>query len=456
MTFFNLKRPDETADFARATRKGLGSDRGLYHPTSIPTVDAERVLAAPRFERYRMLLGPLTSPAFTDTELDGMIREAFPFEAKVRPVGGVFALELFHGPTLAFKDFGARWMARCLSRLRGDGPMTILTATSGDTGAAVAHAFLDVPGIRVVVLYPEGRISRAQEQLFCTLGRNIETIAVDGSFDDCQAMVKAAFDAEGLRERLGLNSANSINVSRLVAQVLYYWDLAAALRGPGAAAEMNAAKASGAAAADAALDGGKASAAGAGAGRDGGLVVSVPSGNFGDLTAGLIAKAMGAPIARFVAATNLNDTVPRYLENGRWEPAPTVATASNAMDVSQPSNWPRAERIISDYGWELSGESVDEADTVGAMRALDSAGYVGEPHGAVAYEALRRSLRPSEVGAFLCTAHPAKFAGPVEAALGRKLEIPPAIADAMGRKNLSVRMKASSEALAEYLKGGRG
>jgi threonine synthase len=418
MKYFNLKHPEERASFSEATTRGLGTDRGLFHPESIPRVDASALLSMPRFERYNALLAPFMSPDFTKAHINAMIKAAFTFEAQVVRVGEAFALELFHGPTLAFKDFGARWMAQCLSRIRGDAPMTILTATSGDTGAAVAHALRGAPGIRVVILYPKGKISQAQEQLFCTLGGNIETIAVHGSFDDCQALVKSAFDTEELRSGLGLNSANSINVSRLVAQILYYWDLVAALRATG---------------------------------EFGDLVVSVPSGNFGDLTAGLIAKAMGAPISRFIAATNANDTVPRYVANGRWEPNPTVSTASNAMDVSQPNNWPRTERLLVDNDWKLEAVSVDEAATVTSIKRMDAMGYIGEPHGAVAYEALRQSLRPGETGAFLCTAHPAKFADSVEAALGRKITIPQTIVEALDRKNLSVEMTVDSEALKRYL-----
>ncbi|MBN2874881.1 MAG: threonine synthase [Spirochaetales bacterium] len=420
MEFYNLKEPEERVGFAQATLRGLGSGRGLYHPVSIPAVEPAALMAANRFDRYLAILEPLMAPDYSAAQLGQMVREAFTFEPRVVPVGDAYALELFHGPTLAFKDFGARWMARCLSAIRGDKPVTILTATSGDTGAAVAHAFKDIAGIRVVVLYPKGRISRPQEQLFCTLGGNIQTIAVRGTFDDCQTLVKAAFDDAELVSALGLNSANSINVSRLAAQVLYYWDLAAAT-----------AEALGSA--------------------GGGLVVSVPSGNFGDLTAGLIAKAMGAPIARFIAATNVNDTVPRYVATGRWEPAATVATSSNAMDVSQPSNWPRTERILLDYGWTLDAVSVDEAATVASIRAMDAYGYTGEPHGAVAYEALRRSLRPGETGAFLCTAHPAKFASSVEAALGRTLAVPPAIAESLDKPNLSVDMDVDDEALRRFL-----
>ncbi len=418
MEFFNLKHPEERISFADAARRGLGSDQGLFYPTAIPLLDQAALLDLPRLERAVAVLRPYLDPDCAERDIAGMVHAAFSFEAPVVQVGDTLALELFHGPTLAFKDFGARFMAQCLARFRGGKTMTILTATSGDTGAAVASAFLNVAGIRVVVLYPRGRISRAQEQLFCTLGGNIETLSVRGSFDDCQALVKAAFDDRKLVETLGLNSANSINIARLVAQTVYYWDLCAAI--PEAR-------------------------------RNDGLVVAVPSGNFGDLTAGLMAKAMGAPIARFVAATNINDTVPRYLRSGLWEPRATVPTASNAMDVSMPNNWPRAERLLSDYGWRLEAISVREDETVGSIRALDALGYVSEPHAAVAYAALEQALLPGETGAFLCTAHPAKFAAAVEAALGRMLPVPPAIAASLDRPNLSVAMEPDAAAFRAYL-----
>ncbi len=419
MEYYNLARPSERVGFAEAARRGLGSGQGLFYPASIPALDPAELLALPRLERYARVLAPVAAPDLPGTAVAEIAAEAFPFEARAVRVGEAWALELFHGPTLAFKDFGARFMAACLARLKGPGPMTILTATSGDTGAAVASAFYGAPGIRVVVLYPEGRVSRAQEQLFCTLGGNVSAIAVDGSFDDCQALVKAAFDDSELAGAVGLNSANSINVARLVAQLLYYWDLCAAVP-----AEERAR-----------------------------LVVSVPSGNFGDLTAGLLAKASGAPLKRLVAATNANDTVPRYLRSGAWDPRPTVATASNAMDVSRPNNWPRAERLLSERGWTVQAESISEAETVQALRALHARGYVSEPHGAVAYAALERSLRPGEVGAFLCTAHPAKFAQAVESALGHPVPLPPAIAEALARPNLSVRMAPDAARLKAFLLG---
>ncbi|WP_035481054.1 threonine synthase [Gallaecimonas xiamenensis] len=414
MDFYNLKVPQERVSFSQALTQGLGQEQGLFFPDSLPRLDAAVLGALPRHQRYQAILSPFLKGTYSDDTLAAMIAAAFPFEAPLVPVGPHFALELFHGPTLAFKDFGARFMAQCLSQLGQDQAITILTATSGDTGAAVAHAFHNLPGVRVVVLYPKGKISRPQEQLFCTLGGNIETLAVNGSFDDCQALVKAAFDDQEVKERCGLNSANSINISRLLAQVLYYWDLALAQPD---------------------------------------LVVSVPSGNFGDITAGLMAKTMGAPIKRFVAATNSNDTVPRYLQSGQWQPHYTVATLSNAMDVSKPNNWPRVEHLLKSQGWQLAAAAVSEADTKAAIQALQILDYLGEPHCAVAFKALLDNLAPGERGAFLCTAHPAKFADSVSAILGMDLPLPPALAQAMDKPNLSKDIDAHWPALRHHLLG---
>ncbi|WKE67301.1 threonine synthase [Gallaecimonas kandeliae] len=412
MDFYNLKHPEEKVSFGQAVRQGLGRDQGLFFPERLPHLDARMLSVLPRHQRYQAILKPFVEGTFSDGTLAQMVAEAFPFEAPLVPVGPHFALELFHGPTLAFKDFGARFMAQCLKRLGSGQPITILTATSGDTGAAVAHAFHNQPGVRVLVLYPKGKISRPQEQLFCTLGGNIETLAVEGDFDQCQALVKTAFDDEEVKGRCGLNSANSINISRLLAQILYFWDLA--LSQPD-------------------------------------LVVSVPCGNFGDLTAGLMAKAMGAPIKRFVAATNSNDTVPRFLAGGQWQPRDTVATLSNAMDVSRPNNWPRVAKLLDSQGWTLAAGAVSEADTRAAVQALQLQGYLGEPHCAVAFKALLDQLESGERGAFLCTAHPAKFAEAVGAILGMELALPGPLARAMEKPNLSRTIAADWQALRAQL-----
>ena len=398
MNLYNIKHPEEQVNFAQAVRQGLGKDQGLFFPENIPHLNnIDELLALPLVERSQKILGALIGEEIPQAQLEQMVRNAFTFPAPVANVeDNIYALELFHGPTLAFKDFGGRFMAQALATVRGDGKITILTATSGDTGAAVAHAFYGLENIDVVILYPKGKISPLQEKLFCTLGGNIRTIAINADFDACQALVKQAFDDAELRQAIGLNSANSINISRLLAQVCYYFEAAAQL--PKEQREN--------------------------------LVVSVPSGNFGNLTAGLIAKTLGLPIKRFIAATNANDTVPRYLHSGNWSPNATVATLSNAMDVSRPNNWPRVEELFKRNGWaltELHSAAISDAQTEDTLRAMNQLGYLCEPHGAVAYEVLKQDLQQGETGLFLCTAHPAKFKESVERILELTLPLPEAL-----------------------------
>ena len=398
MNLYNIKHPEEQVNFAQAVRQGLGKDQGLFFPENIPHLsNIDELLALPLVERSQKILGALIGEEIPQAQLAQMVHNAFTFPAPVVKVeDNIYALELFHGPTLAFKDFGGRFMAQALATVRGDGKITILTATSGDTGAAVAHAFYGLENIDVVILYPKGKISPLQEKLFCTLGGNIRTIAINADFDACQALVKQAFDDAELRQAIGLNSANSINISRLLAQVCYYFEAAAQL--PKEQREN--------------------------------LVVSVPSGNFGNLTAGLIAKTLGLPIKRFIAATNVNDTVPRYLHSGNWSPNATVATLSNAMDVSRPNNWPRVEELFKRNGWaltELHSAAISDAQTEDTLRAMNQLGYLCEPHGAVAYEVLKQDLQPGETGLFLCTAHPAKFKESVERILDLTLPLPEAL-----------------------------
>ena len=398
MNLYNIKHPEEQVNFAQAVRQGLGKDQGLFFPQNIPHLsNIDELLALPLVERSQKILGALIGEEIPQAQLEQMVRNAFTFPAPVVQVeDNIYALELFHGPTLAFKDFGGRFMAQALATVRGDGKITILTATSGDTGAAVAHAFYGLENIDVVILYPKGKISPLQEKLFCTLGGNIHTIAINADFDACQALVKQAFDDAELRQAIGLNSANSINISRLLAQVCYYFEAAAQL--PKEKREN--------------------------------LVVSVPSGNFGNLTAGLIAKTLGLPIKRFIAATNANDTVPRYLHSGNWSPNATVATLSNAMDVSRPNNWPRVEELFKRNGWalsELHSAAISDTQTEDTLRAMNQLGYLCEPHGAVAYEVLKQDLQAGEIGLFLCTAHPAKFKESVERILDLTLPLPEAL-----------------------------
>ena len=350
-----------------------------------------------------------------------MVANAFTFPAPLACVNDdIYALELFHGPTLAFKDFGGRFMAQALSAVRGEGKITILTATSGDTGAAVAHAFYGLENINVVILYPKGKISPLQEKLFCTLGGNIRTVAIESDFDACQALVKQAFDDAELRQAIGLNSANSINISRLLAQVCYYFEAVAQLPKE----------------------------------KRSEVVVSVPSGNFGNLTAGLIAKTLGLPIKRFIASTNANDTVPRYLKSGKWEPNTTVATLSNAMDVSRPNNWPRVEELFKRNGWslaDLGSDALNDAETEASLKVQYAEGYLCEPHGAIAYQVLKDQLQAGETGIFLCTAHPAKFKESVERILDIELPLPEALDKHNKMELLSDTMPADFVTLREYL-----
>lgn len=430
--YYNLKENDEQVSFSQAVKQGLGKNQGLFFPSSMPKLDnIDELLALPLVERSVKILQPFVEGDLTESELTDIVTDAFNFPALLQPISPDRAiLELFHGPTLAFKDFGARFMAKCLqvfvakdAKVSGETkPLTILTATSGDTGAAVAHAFHGIDNIRVVIMYPKGKISLLQEKMFTTLGGNIETLAVDGDFDDCQSLVKQSFDDKELANTIGLNSANSINISRLLAQVCYYFE---------AVAQLSRAKSD--------LSS---------------IVFSIPSGNFGNLTAGLFAKAMGLPIKRFIAATNANDTVPRYLETAEWTPNKTVATISNAMDVSNPNNWPRVEHMLKSGIVEqgcVSSVSIDEEQTQSTVIGLRKLGYISEPHAAVAYKALQYSATEDEFGVFLGTAHPAKFKEVVESILGQPLGLPKELADCAGEPILSQDLSTDFSDLRSYL-----
>lgn len=425
MNLYNIKHPEEQVSFAQGVRQGLGKDQGLFFPEVLPKLDnVDALLDLPLVERSQKILSAIIGDELPQETLNAMVKNAFTFPAPLAKVNdNIYALELFHGPTLAFKDFGGRFMAQALAAVRGDGKITILTATSGDTGAAVAHAFYGLENINVVILYPKGKISPLQEKLFCTLGGNIRTVAIEADFDACQALVKQAFDDAELRQEIGLNSANSINISRLLAQVCYYFEAVAQLPKE----------------------------------KRSDVVVSVPSGNFGNLTAGLIAKTLGLPIKRFIASTNANDTVPRYLKSGEWSPNATVATLSNAMDVSRPNNWPRVEELFKRNGWRLSdlgSAALNDVETEAALKAQYSEGYLCEPHGAIAYQALKDQLQAGETGIFLCTARPAKFKESVERILDIELPLPEALDKHNKLPLLSDVMANDFAKLREYLLAG--
>ncbi|WP_380184581.1 threonine synthase [Kalamiella sp. sgz302252] len=425
MKLYNLKDHNEQVSFSQAVKQGLGKQQGLFFPLELPEfelTDIDAMLEMDFVSRSSKILSAFIGDEIDAHHLHERVKNAFAFPAPVAKVtDDISSLELFHGPTLAFKDFGGRFMAQMLSYVSGaDEKITILTATSGDTGAAVAHAFYGMENVRVVILYPQGKISPLQEKLFCTLGGNIQTIAIDGDFDTCQSLVKQAFDDELLKKAIGLNSANSINISRLLAQICYYFEAVAQLPQE----------------------------------KRNQLVVSVPSGNFGDLTAGLLAKSLGLPVKRFIAATNANDTVPRFLKGGEWLPAATVSTLSNAMDVSQPNNWPRVEELFRRKTWRLTDlgfGAVDDETTRATMRELADLGYISEPHAAIAYRLLRDQLQEGEFGLFLGTAHPAKFKESVEEILGQQLPLPKELADRAELPLLSHKMAADFAELREFL-----
>lgn len=424
MKLYNLKDHSEQVSFSQAVQQGLGSNQGLFFPQELPKFTEDEIASLLELDfvtRSAKILSAFIGDEIHYDDILRLVNNAFQFPAPIKEVeSDIGTLELYHGPTLAFKDFGGRFMAQALVQVASDKKITILTATSGDTGAAVAHAFYHLPNIRVVILYPQGKISPLQEKLFCTLGDNIHTIAIESDFDACQALVKQSFDDTELKNQIGLNSANSINISRLLAQICYYFEAFAQLT-PAQRKE---------------------------------LVIAVPSGNFGDLTAGLLAKTMGLPIKRFIAATNANDTVPRYLETGKWLPHKTIATISNAMDVSQPNNWPRIEEIYQREGWVLNSlghGSVSDDVASETVRELDKKGYLSEPHGAIAYRVLRDQLQKGEYGIFLGTAHPAKFKSVVENILGKTIPLPKELADRADMPLLSHTMADDFAKLKDFL-----
>jgi len=400
MKLYNLKNIHEQVSFSTAVKLGLGQNQGLFFPTKLPTLEPKTLnefLKMDFLTRSSKILSTFIGKEINYNELKKRVDNAFSFSSpKIVSVSkNISCLELFHGPTLAFKDFGARFMAQILSFLNHNknDTITILTATSGDTGAAVAHAFFKMKNVRVIILYPKGKISELQEKLFCTLGENIVTIAINGSFDECQKLVKQAFNDTELKKEIGLNSANSINISRLLAQTCYYFEAFSLLT---EAQKKN-------------------------------LVISVPCGNFGNLTAGLLAKSLGLPIKSFIASTNSNDTVPRFLNTGSWQPNRTISTISNAMDISQPNNWPRVEELFKRKYWslkELKFGSVSDVLTKKSLQSLAHLGYISEPHAAVAYHVLKKELKNDEFGLFLGTAHPSKFQKTVENIINVTLFLP--------------------------------
>ena len=427
MRYYSTNGQAPIADLRKAVVKGLAEDRGLYMPERIKPLPKEFFESTGSFVE----VASTVADAFFGEDvpadvLHRIVAETLSFDCPVREVEpGIYALELFHGPTLAFKDVGARFMARLLQYfLAGDDDVHVLVATSGDTGSAVANGFLGVDGIRVHVLYPKGKVSPIQECQFTTLGRNITALEIDGTFDDCQALVKAAFMDEELNKALRLTSANSINVARFLPQAFYYFWAYAQLKRLGKADN---------------------------------VVCCVPSGNFGNICSALFGHRMGLPIRRFIAANNANSVFYEFLGTGEYRPRPSVRTIANAMDVGDPSNFARI--------WDLYGHDVDaiRKDISGATYSDEQiastikdcyprTGYLLDPHGACGYRALKEGLRPGEVGFFCETAHPAKFKDTVEGIIGAPVDIPSRLAAFMDGTKQSVSLPKDFSAFKEYLR----
>jgi threonine synthase len=413
-----------------AVLRGLAPDGGLYMPAEIArhsVNELEEFRGLPFTEVCFRVVRPFAAPDVPEEVLWQVVSEAINFPVKLVSLSpGLHVLELFHGPTLAFKDFGARFMARLMGYfVRGETRLlTVLVATSGDTGSAVAHGFLGVSGIRVVILYPSKRISEAQEKQFTTLGENITPLEVAGSFDDCQRLVKQAFSDVELNKRAFLTSANSINIARLLPQMFYH--VAAYRQLPVASVP---------------------------------LVVSVPSGNFGNLTAGIFAKRIGLPVAKFIASTNVNDVVPRYLQTGEFHPRPATPTFSNAMDVGNPNNFPRLLDLcrgrLEYVKKEIWGHATTDEETLAAMKTLhDRFAYIADPHTAVGFlgwEAYKLEHAEPAQGLVLATAHPAKFADVVKNAIGNAPPLPDRLAGYLKREKLSVPMSSSYDDFKQFL-----
>ncbi|HTR32229.1 MAG TPA: threonine synthase [Puia sp.] len=429
MNYYSLNNPKVVVDFREATIRGQAPDKGLYFPEHIPRIPNDWLVNLRSLSREEIafrIIRPYVGSTLPESGLYRIVTETINFDFPLVPVApDIWSLELFHGPTLAFKDVGARFMSRCLGYFvrNNDRAVTVLVATSGDTGGAVANGFYDVPGIRVVILYPSGKVSTVQELQLTTLGKNITALEVDGSFDDCQRMVKAAFADPTLRERLFLTSANSINVARWLPQQFYYFF--ALQQWPEDSQPP---------------------------------VISVPSGNFGNICAGLLAYRSGLPVRHFIAACNANDIVPAYLETGEYRPKPALATLSNAMDVGDPSNFVRIlelfHRQLPNLRQTLSAVSISDQETIDTIRDVYTHDhYLPDPHGAVGFLALRRYLadHPGEKGFFLETAHPVKFYDTVEPIIGGKVPLPASVAALLEIKKRSQKMAPQYDELKDFL-----
>jgi threonine synthase len=423
MKYYSLNRKAPDVTFKEAVISGIAPDKGLYFPVNRKPLDKgffDQIEQLSNEEIGFQLIQQFVDGEIPDQRLKGIIKETLCFDfplVKIYP--DVFALELFHGPTMAFKDVGARFMARCLSYFNQyeNEEVTVLVATSGDTGGAVASGFLGVKGVKVVILYPSKKVSEVQEKQLTTLGQNITALEVDGTFDDCQAMVKNAFMDAAINDKIKLTSANSINVARWLPQMFYFAFAYKQLED-----------------------------------KNKKLAIAVPSGNFGNICAGMMAQQLGLPIDHFIAATNSNRVVPNYLETGNYQPSRSVQTISNAMDVGDPSNFIRIQQIYNDdlslLRENLSSSSFSDDQTRKAMESVyNQTGYMLDPHGAVGFLGLEsyRKNNPNTRGIFLETAHPVKFLEVIEPVIQQKIDYPPQILAVINKEKVSVRISDYSE-----------
>jgi len=426
MKFYSTNKKSAQVSFKEAVIKSLPADNGLYFPVEVPELD---FLLLSTIDHYSLpdigleVMRHFCNEDIPGDKLETIIKEVLDFDMPIVEVEkDIHSLELTHGPTYAFKDVGARFLARCLGYFNEseNKEITILVATSGDTGGAVAAGFHNVPGVKVVILYPSGKVSPLQEKQLTTLGGNITALEVSGNFDDCQAMVKKAFLDADINAKLNLSSANSINVARWMPQCMYYFAPFIQF------------------------------------GDTDKLVFSVPSGNYGNITSGMLAKKMGLPIKRFIAASNANDVVPRYLNSGKYEPKPTIATVSNAMDVNSPSNHPRMlalhDEEFKSIKKDVSGYTLsDEATKTTMKQCYTENDYILDPHGAIAYSALKNDLQKKEIGIFLETAHYSKFLPTVNDALDKEIDMPAFAAELMSKEKVATAIGNDFEGFKTWL-----
>ena len=431
MLYYSTNNKSAEVDFKTAVLKGLPEDNGLYMPKQIPELPTELIssLSDLTFKEISFhVANAFLNEELPEDKLKTIIDEAFNFDAPLVEIDNkLFSLELFHGPTFAFKDFAARFMAKLMGYYvdQSGKDLTILVATSGDTGSAVAGGFLNVPGIQVFLLYPSNKVSRIQEQQLTTFGHNITALEIEGTFDDCQKITKQAFLDSELDERFRLTSANSINIARLIPQSFYYFYAYAQAR------RINPEP----------------------------IIISVPSGNLGNITSGLIAKRLGLPIKKYVLSSNVNDVVPKYLKTGKYNPAASIKTLSNAMDVGNPSNFVRIQSLyngnIEILLNDVSGFSFNDSQTINAIKDVyKKYNYVMDPHGAVGYLGLQnylRQLNEKVNGIFIETAHPAKFFDSVEDAIRKKVEVPENLNAVLHKEKNSVKLPASYSSFKEFL-----